>query len=194
MEQPITVSTLNDFIFCPASIYYHQMYENLSQTLYQTTCQLEGSAAHAAIDDGRYSTRKNVLQGVSVYCEKYNLIGKIDIFHINTGVLVERKKKIIKIYDGYVFQIYAQCFALREMDYSVRRLRLYSMDDNRNHEIPLPEEDAEMLAKFESTLQNIRRFDLSGFQPTNSEKCKKCIYRPFCDRPLYDPEDRENET
>ncbi len=36
MEQPISVSTLNDFIFCPASIYFHQMYEDMALSLFQS--------------------------------------------------------------------------------------------------------------------------------------------------------------
>lgn len=48
-----------------------------------------------------------MLQGVSVYCEKYNLVGKIDVFDEKTGILTERKKKIKTVYDGYIYQIYA---------------------------------------------------------------------------------------
>ncbi len=184
MEQPISVSTLNDFIFCPASIYFHQMYEDMALSLFQTKCQLEGTAAHEPVDSGRYSTRKNILQGLSVYCEKYNLLGKIDVFDADAGFLVERKKKIVTVYDGYVFQLYGQCFALREMGYKVQRIRLHSLDDNRNYDIPLPEQDSVLLKKFESTIDAINRFDMSDFTPTNAAKCGSCIYSPFCDRTL----------
>ena len=66
-----------------------------------------------------------MLQGVSVYCEKYNLVGKIDVFDEKTGILTERKKKIKTVYDGYIYQIYAQYFSLIEMGYKVNELRLY---------------------------------------------------------------------
>ncbi len=184
MEQPISVSTLNDFIFCPASIYFHQMYEDLTTSLFQTKFQLEGTAAHEPVDAGRYSTRKNILQGLSVFCEQYNLLGKIDVFDTTAGFLIERKKKITTVYDGYVFQLYGQCFSLREMGYTVQRIRLHSLDDNRNFDIPLPENDAVMLAKFESTIKQINQFDMSNFMPTNAAKCRNCIYSPFCDRTL----------
>ena len=49
-----------------------------------------------------------MLQGISVYCEKYNLVGKIDVFDEKTGILTECKKKIKTVYDGYIYQIYAQ--------------------------------------------------------------------------------------
>ena len=70
-----------------------------------------------------------MLQGIGIYCEKYNLVGKIDVFDTKSGILTERKKKVTKIYDGYVFQIYAQYFSLIEMGYKVVKLHLYSMDD-----------------------------------------------------------------
>lgn len=128
-EEPIAISNLNDFIFCPVSIYFHSL-EDGDDILTKDSYQLNGSNAHRKSDSATYSTRKSVLQGIGIYCEKYNLVGKIDVFDTKSGILTERKKKITKIYDGYVFQIYAQYFSLIEMGYKVVKLRLYSMDDN----------------------------------------------------------------
>ena len=74
----------------------------------QDSFQLNGTDAHKYSDSATYSTKKGVLQGISVYCEKYNLVGKIDVFDEKTGILTERKKKIKTVYDGYIYQIYAQ--------------------------------------------------------------------------------------
>ena len=38
------------------------------------------------------------------------------------------------------YQLYAQYFCLREMGYEVEKLKLYSLDDNKVYEIPLPNE------------------------------------------------------
>ena len=99
-------------------------------------------------------------------------------------MLTERKRQIKTIYDGYVFQIYAQYFALAEMGYEVRKLHLYSMIDNKKYSVKLPEEDADMLYKFEKTIDDIRKFDMESFVLNNIEKCRKCIYEPACDRGL----------
>lgn len=107
MEETIIISYLNDFIFCPISIYFHKLYGNLDRNLYQTEYQINGTNAHKAVDNKTYSTSKNILQGIDIYSQKYGIEGKIDIFNINKGELVERKNKIKQIYDGYVFQIYA---------------------------------------------------------------------------------------
>ena len=184
MDDAILITELNDFIFCPVSIYFHKMYKDMDRMIYQNTDQINGTAAHKNVDEGVYSTRKNILMGLDVYCEKYNLIGKIDIFDIDKKVLRERKKKIKNIYDGYVFQIYAQYFALTEMGYDVNKLEIYSMDDNKTYKIPLPEDNGEMLTKFEKVVSEIRAFSMSDFVQTNVSKCQHCIYEPACDRTL----------
>ena len=182
MENPINITALNDFIFCPVSIYFHSLYEDVERGLYQSAFQINGSAAHEAIDKHQYSTSVHIKQGLSVYCEKYNLIGKIDVYDSEKEMLTERKKKIKTIYDGYVFQLYAQYFAMKEMGYPVKQLRLYSMDDNKVYPIELPENDSLMLQKFETTIEEINTFSLDGFEQTNALKCKYCIYEPYCDR------------
>jgi CRISPR-associated exonuclease Cas4 len=184
MEEPISISNLNDFIFCPVSIYFHRFYQDLSTLLYQDECQLGGTHIHQKIDSGGYSTRRTVLQGIGVYSERFHLTGKIDVFDVKTGVLTERKKKITVIYDGYVFQVYAQCFGLRDAGYQVNKIRLYSYDDNRNFDIPLPEDDPAMLAKFEKTIESMHTFQLEDFEPVNPKKCANCIYHSLCDRSL----------
>ena len=152
--------------------------------LYQSHYQINGSDAHSSVDVKTYSSKKSVLMGLDVYCEKYRLIGKIDLYDSEKNILRERKKKIKQIYDGYIFQVYAQCFALREMGYEVNKIELYSMDDNKSYSVKLPEEDNEMFVKFERIIKDMRAFDMNNFCQENIEKCKKCIYEPACDRTL----------
>lgn len=154
--------------------------------VYQDTDQINGTAAHKTVDTNIYSTDHSILQGIDVYSERYNLIGKIDTYYSKTGILRERKKKIKQIYDGYIYQVYAQYFALKEMGYDVKKIELYSIDDNKKYPVALPEEDNEMLMKFESLIKEIREFSIDGFVQENSLKCKKCIYAPSCDRTMSD--------
>lgn len=184
MELYLKISNLNDFIFCPLSIYYHQLYGELSERMYYGQAQLDGRAAHSAVDEKRYSTHKNILQSLDVYSDEYKLSGKIDIFDIEKGLLTERKKHIETIYGGYVFQLYAQCICLREMGYKVKQLRFYSSDDNKIYPVKLPEEDSEMFENFKATNEAMQTFDVSSYQPKSEDKCRNCIYNDFCDRPL----------
>ena len=86
METYLTMTQINDFIFCPRSIYFHDIFrENTDAEFYRQTPQKRGLAAHEAIDAGTYSSRADVLAGTTVYCEKYKLVGRIDIFDTATG-------------------------------------------------------------------------------------------------------------
>lgn len=182
MENPINITMLNDFVFCPLSIYYHNLYDAIDTKLYQNHFQIDGTNAHAAVDNNKYSTSAYIMQGMSVYCEKYNLIGKIDIFNSKSKTLIERKKKIKTVYDGYVFQLYAQYFALIEMGFEVKILQLYSMDDNKKNDMDLPQNNPVLFHKFEKVLFDIDNFDFDKFVQTNALKCRNCIYEPYCDR------------
>ncbi len=185
MEENILISYLNDFIFCPASIYFHNLYGDLEKKLYQTTDQIKGSNAHKNVDNRKYSSSKNILQGIDIYSEEFKIQGKIDVFNISNGVLIERKNKITEIYDGYIFQVYAQYYALTEMGYKVNRIRLHSMEDNKNYEIDLPKNNEKMDIKFRNLIRSIHEFDIENFSQNNIKKCEKCIYEPSCDRSKY---------
>lgn len=182
MKDYILISYLNDFIFCPKSIYFHKLYGLKSSYLYNDTFQAEGKAVHETIDNKKYSTKKNVLQGIDVYCEKYNLCGKIDIFDIDKCLLTERKKHISTIYDGYIFQLYAQYYSLLEMGYKVNKIQLYSLDTNKVYPISLPNEDVNMKNKFENLIEQINNFDINSIIHTNINKCRRCIYNNLCDQ------------
>ena len=184
MELYLKITYLNDFVFCPLSIYYHQLYSDLAERLYYDDAQLNGKAAHSAIDEQRYSTHKNILQGIDVFSEEYKLCGKIDLFDTEKGLLTERKKHIETIYDGYVFQLYAQCLCLREMGYKVDKIRFYSSDDNKVYDYPLPENNPVMFKKFKNTNEQMQNFNVDLYEPKSPEKCTHCIYNDFCDRPL----------
>lgn len=182
MYEEILITQLNDFIFCPASIYFHMLYGDTSRILFQSEKQINGTASHEAIDNRTYSSRKDIYMGMDVYCEKYGLVGKIDMYDADKKILVERKRTVKIIYDGYIFQVYAQYFALREMGYEVHSIVIHSMTDNKNYHILLPEQDSIMFEKFENTINAIHNFKLENFIQENKEKCKNCIYEPACDR------------
>lgn len=177
----LNITALNDFVFCPLSIYFHSLYSEMGQITYCSADQINGKNAHKSVDDRSYPVA-NTIKSLEVYCEKYNLIGKIDIYNKSTKSLIERKKKVKAIYDGYVFQLYAQYFAMTEMGYEINHLLIHSMDDNKNYDIDLPEYNSEMFEKFENTIRAFENFDFEGFIQTNHEKCAHCIYAPYCDR------------
>lgn len=185
MEPYIQISFINDFLFCPRSIYFHQLYGNVSQRFYHTAAQARGKAAHSTVDSKTYTTAKTVLQGLEVYSDEYKICGKIDIFDVHKKLLTERKKQIRHIYDGYIFQIYAHYFCLVEMGYTVEHLKLYSMDDNKSYPVESPEDAPEKKRSFVKLINDIKAFNLDSEFTPNINKCQKCIYRNLCDYSLH---------
>lgn len=180
MEPFLPISNLNDFLFCPASIYYHNLVQDSDRIMSNTPWQYRGAKAHSNIDEGNYSTRSDVLSGVDVCSVKYSLIGRIDVFDIRTGVLTERKRHVKVVYDGFIFQLYAQCLCLREMGHEVMELKIHSLDDNRSYDIPLPEDDRVTFERFLGLLEEIRQFDITRYCLEDPSKCHKCIYSSIC--------------
>ena len=60
-EDYISISTLNDFIFCPYSIYLHIVYMESDEGLYHATPQTQGRIAHETVDEKKGSTSKDVI-------------------------------------------------------------------------------------------------------------------------------------
>jgi len=178
MNSYIQISKLNDFTFCPYSVYLHSVYENFSQKTYHRTPQTVGKIAHEPIDEKKYTTSAHVLQGTEVCSDRYGLVGKIDIFNIKTGSLVERKYKIKKIFDGQKYQLYAQMFCLHEMGYKIKSLAIQSLADNKRYAIPMP--DKIELRKFNNLITEIQNYQPQIPKNKNNAKCEQCIYKPLC--------------
>lgn len=179
MEQYIQISKINDFIFCPKSLYFHSLYENFSENVYHQEPQKTGKLNHQNIEDKKYSTAKKILQGVEVYSQKYNIAGKIDIYDQEKKELIERKTKVKNIYDGYHYQLYAQYFGLLEEGYDVKKMFIHSLTDNKRYEVPLP--NKKETAKFESVVSSMHSFDIFKIKKYPSKaKCDKCIYKLLC--------------
>ncbi len=54
MDDAILITELNDFIFCPVSIYFHKMYNGVDRMIFQSTDQINGTAAHETVDKNDY--------------------------------------------------------------------------------------------------------------------------------------------
>lgn len=85
-----------------------------------------------------------------------------------------------KIYLGYRYQLWGQMYCLEEMGYSVAKIELYSMQDNKTYTIRRPNIQQEQ--KFLKMLESYRAFNvLQKDWSQNTKKCRKCIYRELCD-------------
>ena len=170
---------LNDFIFCPYSIYLHNIYMDADEETYHAVPQTRGKIAHEATDNKK-STRKTDIMALPVFCNEIGIMGRIDLYKYEEKHLIERKYKLTKIYQGQLYQLWGECFCMKEMGYEIDRLSFYEISTNKMIPMEIPgEEQKEELKNF------VRAFKL--FNPmesidVNDNKCTHCIYSPLCDK------------
>lgn len=181
----IPLSILNDFIFCPYSIYLHNVYMETDEDMYKASPQVKGDLVHSSIESKTASTRKTDLMSLTVYSDSLRIYGKIDIFKSDKHQLIERKNNLKKIFRGQLYQLWGQYYCMTEMGYTVNELYFYEISTNKMMPINLPgEEDRKELERFISAFYEFNP-SLSAF-PINSNKCRHCIYCNLCDKTELD--------
>ena len=130
MDDLIIISNLNDFIFCPASIYFHKLYGSEDTIMYQSKAQLDGTKAHEKIDNGTYSTRKNILiandklrTSFAKYLSRFGHRIQYSVFEIdNSKRIVDNivndltntfEKRFSQSDSVYIFKMSSSCEVLR---------------------------------------------------------------------------------
>lgn len=174
MDSFIPISAINDFLFCPKSLYLHSVYSSFETKVYHDTPQTVGTIAHENIENGTYTTAKHILQGLSVSSEKLGVKGKIDLYDSKNYWLIERKYRVKQIYLGFKYQLYAQMYCLIEAGYPVEKLFIQSLSDNRRYEIPLP--IGEEKEAFEKVIEQMKSFTPEDVQNHTCSRCENHIY------------------
>ncbi len=80
MDDLIPISFLNDFIFCPYSIYLHNVYMESDEDIYHAKPQTRGRNAHQKVDEKQSSSNGNLIESLSVMSLELGIYGKIDIY------------------------------------------------------------------------------------------------------------------
>lgn len=175
----IPISNFNDFVFCPYSVYLDNIFKNTSNDIYKALPQMRGLIAHEVTDDIRNNTKDKIC-ALSVCSVKMGIFGRIDTYHKETGLLVERKYELKKIYKGQIYQLWAQYFCMKEMGYDVKLLEFYEMSRNKKYPINIPNESEKSeLINFISEFKN---FNPESYCDINPNKCVHCIYCNLCDK------------
>jgi CRISPR-associated exonuclease Cas4 len=150
------------------------------KSLVHATPQTQGKVAHAAIDEKTYSSRKDEITSLSVYSDELGIIGKIDLYKGREKLLIERKYQLNTIYQGQIYQLWAQYFCMTEMGYAVEKLAFYAISTNKMFPVELPtNEDKKELQDF---ILRFKTFDPNQPIPVNINKCTHCIYCNLCDK------------
>jgi CRISPR-associated protein Cas4 len=91
------------------------------EELFHAVPQTRGKAAHETIDKKTYSSRKDEIIGLSVFCNELGIAGKIDIYKRNEKLLIERKYQLNTIYRGQIYQLWGQYFLRSILNHYIER-------------------------------------------------------------------------
>lgn len=174
MDSAIPISAINDFLFCPKSLYLHGVYSVFDTSIYHDTPQTLGSIAHENIESQSYTTSKHIFQGLSVYSARLEVKGKIDIYDAKNKYLIERKYRVKQVYTGFRYQLYAQMYCLEEAGFKVKKLFLHSLLDNKRYEISLPTKVEKK--QFEGIIAKMKEFNSKSIQNHSCGHCANNIY------------------
>lgn len=174
MDSAIPISAINDFLFCPRSLYLHTIYNSFEKNTYHDTPQVLGTIAHENIEKGEYTTSKHISQGLSVYGSRLGIKGKIDVYDAKNHFLIERKYRVKQIYTGFKYQLYAQMYCLIEAGMTVERLFIQSLSDNKRYEIPRPSSNEK--EEFEALVEKMHSFTHDDLQNHMCPHCQNNIY------------------
>ncbi len=178
MDGFVSFSQLNDFLFCPRSLYLHSLYYGYKTSLFHDTAQANGTAAHETIDNNTYK-RKGWVSGIWLCSPTYGIYGKCDLYNATTGVLVERKRTVHRLFLGLIMQVWAQAVCLEERGNIVGKIFLHSLTDNIKHSVKLP--DAGVKSQLKALVYDIKSYTLlQGDLNPSVYKCQNCIYAPLC--------------
>lgn len=180
MEFFLPISYLNDFVFCPYSIYLHQVFDNNKEDVYSAKPQQRGKSAHSNVDNSKTKNSKKILSGTYVISKNLGIYGKIDQYFVDERKLVERKFSLTTIYRGYYYQLWAQFIAMEEMGYPVDALYFHSIKNNQRIKIDKPTDKE--IEELKNHIRKIARFDFESEIKVNPKKCSHCIYAALCDK------------
>ncbi|HXG85267.1 MAG TPA: CRISPR-associated protein Cas4 [Pyrinomonadaceae bacterium] len=136
MEEIISISALNQYVFCPrrcALMHVEGIWSDNEHTA-------KGTILHKNADERGYETVREAkcLHALPLYSEKYGLNGKADIVEIRAREIipVEYKKGKRREFDNDNIQLAAQALCLEEMfKVKIKRGFIYHAASKRRREV-----------------------------------------------------------
>ena len=180
MNDLIAISTLNDYIFCPYSIYLHNVYLDADEDMYHAKPQTRGRNAHEKVDAKKTSNRGEIIESLPVLSHELGVYGKIDVYNQANKTLIERKYALKRLFRGQYYQLWAQFYCMIEMEYEVKSIAFYEISTHKTINVPLPgEQEKTVLAHF---INAYRDYNPKSPISVNPNKCRHCIYSNLCDK------------
>jgi CRISPR-associated exonuclease Cas4 len=192
MMETISISALNQFIFCPrrcALMHVEGIWSDNEHTA-------KGTILHKTADDSGYETEKGVklLRALPLFSEKFGLSGKADIVERRGAEIipVEYKKGKRRQFENDDIQLCAQALCLEEMfETTVARGFIFHAASRRRREVVF---DAALKNETIKTIEAVRALLQSETVPAAELKprCDGCSLYGICLPKLSDPNERRN--
>ncbi len=140
MQEIISISALNQFVFCPrrcALMHVEGIWSDNEHTA-------KGTILHRNADERGYESEGNakLLRALPLYSERYGLSGRADIVEVHKQEIIpiEYKKGKRREFDNDNIQLMAQALCLAEMfKKNVERGFIYHAASKRRREVILDE-------------------------------------------------------
>ena len=178
--EPVLISSLNDYVFCPRRCAFHQI-EGIWADNEHTVI---GSLLHEHADEPGYETDQGMtlLRALPLVSERYGLTGNADIveLHDDTYIPVEYKKGKRRKFDNDDVQLCAQAFCLEEMfACEVAVGYIFHAASKRRREVII---DWRLREETKQVIEAVRQLLAEGITPAAELKprCEGCSLRGVC--------------
>ncbi len=178
--EPVLISTLNQYVFCPrrcALMHVEGIWSDNQHTMI-------GSLLHDHADAPGYelSGEVRILRALPLYSARYGLTGKADIveLHNDEPVPVEYKKGKRRKFENDDIQLCAQAFCLEEMfSAEVPFGYIYHAASKRRREVIF---DWRLRQETEKAIEAVREMLINGRVPPAklAPRCEGCSLRAIC--------------
>lgn len=179
MEYFLSITALNDFVFCPYSIYLHEIYGGNKEETYHSKFQSKGKRLHDFIENNKDAKD---LKHAYVYSQKLGIYGKIDEYIPLTKELIEYKSNVAIMFKGYYYQIWSQYLCMTEMGFEIERLSFFDFKINKKTQLDLPT-DSE-INELTKHINKVKHYDFASEILVNPNKCRRCIYQSLCEKAI----------
>ncbi len=179
-DDPIMISALEHYIYCPRQC----ALIHIEQTFDENVYTIRGRAAHEHVDEVGSEVQDGIRaeRAVPLWSWRLGLVGKSDVieFHGEIPYPVEYKHGPRRQREHDDLQVCAQAICLEEMmGVSVPRGAIFHHSSHRRREVVF---DSALRAQVEETVSAIRQMLASKITPppVNDARCKHCSLLESC--------------
>lgn len=182
MDDPILISALQHYAFCPRQCAYIHI-ERLWQDNFLTA---KGNQLHERVNSSESEKRGNIKseRSVQVASERYGLVGQLDLLEIQTEPFsltpIEYKRGKPKVNDCDRIQLCAQVLCLEEMrNTTINRAALWYWQVRKREWIEIDESIRDLTVK---TINAVHKLIESKSLPkaVYTSSCKACSFFDIC--------------